>query len=471
MKRIQQFVWLLSTLILVAPSFVAANELPSLPLSDVFITEIQTGNATDGEEFIELYNNTDNDITFNDPTIPTVNRRIWKLQHSSIDKTLPDNVPKEPKWGNFVSIPLTGTIKARSYYLVSSLSNTGIAYNPGGVEPDQTYSPRLSNDGGGLQLVDIKSGVTTPHSRVGWFKSEDRTIKLAQYVVFAAGSRRSLQRYTDAEGNYLKDDGSLLDMDVSATVTPKAAWQPEIVEDIPLSQLQITELLPDPENGTQGEFVELFNPTTERVSLAGYTLRLGNDKYFIKEGEIEPKSFKVIHVGLNNNALLTNTGGTLQLFDPIDRLVTWVSYPKATTGEAWALIGDKWDWTNIPTPGEGNVPSLAIVAAATTKAATTKSPAKPKAVSKTAVAKPKKPTEKAAKTTKTTKPKKSNTEHNNDKDSAAANKATPLHPTMLAAVAGLALVYGAYEYRNDFRNLLYKLRRYRADRREAGQPV
>lgn len=468
MNRIRQFVWLLSILFLVPPPFVAANALTSPPTPDVFITEIQTGNSTAGEEFIELYNNTDQEIDFAETATSSGTKRTWKLLYSS----WPDK-DSAPNWDKPASsIVLNGIIPARGYYLLSS-SPGGKIYTPGSTEPEQTYSARLA-DSGGLKLVDIQGNVTTLHNRVGWFKSNDRTQTLAKDVVFAAGPRKSLQRHADADGFYLQENGDLFDMDIGDTITPKTAWQPdtqtadEVLDDVPPSPLQITELLPNPNNGAESEYIELYNSSSEPINPTGYTFKTASGyKYSIEGKDIGPGGYKAFYVG-QKRALLANSGGTVYLIDPAGRPVADVRYEASKPGEAWAFIDGEWQWTTTPTPGEPNIFAAAAVAAATKKAVPFKVAAKPRAAKTAKAAKSKKSSTKAAKTAK---PRKENAKRNSQDNPAAANRATPLHPTMLAAVAGLALVYGAYEYRNDFRNLIYRIRRYRAHRREAGQPV
>lgn len=135
--------------------------------------------------------------------------------------------------------------------------------------------------------------------------------------------------------------------------------------------LRITELLPDAKGSdTNNEFIELFNPNSQVVSLANYRLLIGSSlekSYQFPAGlVIEPGAYSAIY----NNVVkysLNNTAGKVGLSlegKPVDE---GVSYNHPNEGEAWAVFENEWAYTNRPTPGQPNLSSLLEVSEAEPK--------------------------------------------------------------------------------------------------------
>lgn len=154
---------------------------------------------------------------------------------------------------------------------------------------------------------------------------------------------------------------------------------------------------------------------------------------------------------------MSNSGGQVRFIDPygVVRNQSEV-YGTAKDGQAWALVGSTWSWTTSPTPGSANNLNVALAitkkTAVSSASATAKKAATTKAAGKSAATKAKQSKEK------TTKPASAKT---------VATNATvrPLHPAVLAIIAGFALLYGLYEYRQDLANKFYQFRTNRATRR------
>jgi hypothetical protein len=206
----------------------------------------------------------------------------------------------------------------------------------------------------------------------------------------------------------------------------------------------VTELLPNPNGtGTDGtdEFIELYNPNATAFDLTGFSLMSGKTTlhhYSFAAGTSLPAgSFTAFYssvTGLN----MSNSGGQVQLVDPFGQSISATAlYGAAKDGQTWALANGKWYWTEQPTPGAANVVKQAVTTAKPAKTATVKGP-----VAKTA------PVAQAVST------------------SDASSATSPIHAGTLALVGGLALLYGAYEYRHDLANRLHQLRRHRHARRQ-----
>jgi hypothetical protein len=222
--------------------------------------------------------------------------------------------------------------------------------------------------------------------------------------------------------------------------------------DIGLKALQLSEILPNPaspQTDTDDEFIELYNPNGAAFDLSAFQLQIGSTtsstihSYTFPDGTVlPPQSFKAFksettHLSLNNS------GGQVWLVDPLDHTVTQSDvYGAAKDGQSWVNADGKWQWTLQATPDAANK-IAAPAGSASTKTAT---------VNGRNVAAVKGAT--------------TNSASGNLAAGSAQSVAqvTPVHPLTLVLVVLAALLYGAYEYRQDLANRLYEYRRYRAAR-------
>lgn len=127
--------------------------------------------------------------------------------------------------------------------------------------------------------------------------------------------------------------------------------------------ITITELLPDPaspQTDAQNEFIELFNSSSEAVTLTGYTIQIKSVTAAnattrpLPEVSIPAGGYLVVTSSQAGFAL-SNSGATVSLLGA-DGAVSGasVTYPKAVTGAAWALGPAGWSWTVVPTSGSAN---------------------------------------------------------------------------------------------------------------------
>lgn len=227
--------------------------------------------------------------------------------------------------------------------------------------------------------------------------------------------------------------------------------------DTAVPNLLITELLPNPTApvpDAEGEFIELYNASAEVINLKGYILQAGANftySYVLPAHTILPGGYLVLYSD-DTKLTLSNASGRARLLDPIKTVLSETAlYDKATEGQSWNLVNGLWSWSSQPTPGAVNAivtppAKPASNKTATKKAATTRSSSKSSAAS----------TKKAAGKT---------TERNVYESPEETEVKTPIHYGVLAVVGVLTLVYAAYEYRKDFANRLFQLRRYLAYRR------
>jgi hypothetical protein len=440
-----------------AVSPLAANATGS---TQVVISEVMTaGTDSAGNEFIELYN----------PTDQSVEVAGWQVQYKSATST-----DTSSSWSK--KSTLSGVIAAYGFYLVA----------PKALYPDadSDWTATLASGGGNVRLINAAGTVI---DQLGY----GETANAAEDTPAAAPpAGQSLERLpgklsliggngSDTNNNsqdFLVSPAPQPQTTKSAIEIPGAVLSPD---DPPVDQiidegqpeflpLQISELLPNPASplsDADDEFIEIFNPNSVAVNYGGYKLKGGSNfhtAYTLSDGWIQSGSYAVFtsdktHIGL------TNTGGAVQLLDPNDALVDQTpSYPEAPEGEAWAMIGNSWKWTLQATPGGANVIMTPLVTS-TTKASATKTTTKPKATSapapkKVAAVTKAKAASKPKVKAKTTKAKKSGPVQ------LAAAQLKPVS-WLIIVLAVLTIGYALYEFRHDLRNYYYK---FRANRRHRG---
>ncbi|HXE10211.1 MAG TPA: hypothetical protein VN554_02185 [Verrucomicrobiae bacterium] len=201
--------------------------------------------------------------------------------------------------------------------------------------------------------------------------------------------------------------------------------------DFGLQAPSVTELLPNPNgtgNDSTNEFIELYNPNAATFDLTGFSLQAGTS--------LPARSF-IAFYSATTRLSLSNGGGQAKLLDPFGNSISASGmYAAAADGQSWALAKGKWYWTTVITPGKPNAIKLPPA-----KKASTKTTAKSKTAKTTATK------IKAGKTAAT----------GGGQDDPVTS---PIHVRILALVAGLALLYGAYEYRADLANRIYKFRQH-----------
>ncbi len=472
---------------------------------DVIITEVQTASlGSSGEEFVELFNTTGTDIDLADTAHGGKN--AWKLQYFSKTKlgTLLPAAGIAGGWTSpFRTISLTGVIPAGDYYVLA-----GEGYAPGNLDPDQTYTSTLADDGGALQLVDATTnGATTTygvHDRLAW--SSDKTLAANPLLYTAPGAGASLQRSPNADNEYLNQDGTVTSFVASPIVSPKNVWQPLVVEEPPvveeepattttdtpadtsaapeapaapegnqgLRPVVITELLinpASPQTDEVDEYIELYNPNETVFNLNGYTLETGtttlHDFTFTSDVVVQPGEYRAFY-SFETKLALSNSGGQVKLLDKTQVVIAQSDpYTTASDGMSWSLdvVDGTWKWTSSLTPGAANlimVPAVVQKATKTTKAKAVvakKTTAKVKGASTT----------KASKAKKAAKAKKVKVATAAAASSSPVRPSAPIHVSAIAAVAALGVAYMLYEYRHDLGNRLHQFRTNRAIRAKAGK--
>ncbi len=444
---------LLTAALLMLPSVALAQEQD---LPELLIVEIQTGSPdAAGEEFIELAN-TSQEI------IDLTSYRVEYFSAGTTDFSKPSRI-----------VSLRNQLLPGGKYLLASDNYLSDVAN-------DFFAPGLAKTGGHLRLVSSDGAdLEKVIDLVGWGTAAFPETASAP----APADGQSLQRKIDEEDKFIDTNNNVDDFSLTNEATPESVGV-EVIEEVPeetsteenpveatddtvtdlppVLNLQISELLPNPAppaTDAEDEYIEIYNPNQGPVNLANYKLQSGTSyNYsftFTAEHNLNPQGYTTFMVD-ETDAILANTAGRARLVAPDGQVISETDvYEEANEGLAWALIDNSWQWTTSPTPGGANVFTLPITKVAAAKTTTPKK----------AAAKPKKA--KAAKKTVAKKPKTAAAAARSDyqEPPASTAEATPLHPAVLAGVGLVALVYAAYEYRQDFSNALYRLKRYRAVRR------
>ena len=121
-----------------------------------------------------------------------------------------------------------------------------------------------------------------------------------------------------------------------------------------------------------GGWIELYNPTSEDISLRGMYLVDGeNETRFLSAwGSVPAGGYKVLgfdhsqsqgNYGSGSNTQvpykLEPEGGTISLLKSDRTVISSVSYPPSIPRCSWARTadgGEEWNWTGEPTPGYSN---------------------------------------------------------------------------------------------------------------------
>lgn len=122
------------------------------------------------------------------------------------------------------------------------------------------------------------------------------------------------------------------------------------------SSVILSEVLPNPAGSdAAGEFIELYNTSSQTVSLSGCILRLGSSGKsfgFPEDIIMTPHEYRAFGYAVTGLQLL-NEGSELWLI--ADSQQTSLAYPSSTDDQAWALIDGTWQITLQPTPNAPNV--------------------------------------------------------------------------------------------------------------------
>ncbi len=319
----------------------AANFVFAANALDVVISEIcwmGTKNSS-ADEWIELYNNTNQDI----------NLENWGLYEAG-GKTLIE--------------PLTGTIKAKSYYLIERTDDTTVRDIPASQKPSGWGGYGLKNSGEHLQLLDSNLQVIDEVNCIdGWFAGETapdyKTMERKNLLMGCAGPD-NWQTSAIAGGTPLAQNSNPTEPKQNndhLSMTNKSESGLLTIE-YPGGVI-INEILPSPEGpDAENEWIEIFNQNNFSVDISGWKITDTQGKiksYTLPQNTIiKARSFLLLQRP-QTKITLNNSGDGLNLTHPNGTIADTAAYKKAKLNQSYNRIGGKWIWSSIPTPGKENI--------------------------------------------------------------------------------------------------------------------
>lgn len=269
-------------------------------LDDLIISEILIGGEKADEEFIEIYNSTEDSIDLNSKYFYL--HFVYKKNDSSKGLTFINN-----------SIP------SRSYFVISS----------------KEYKGKFSD------IVDAfyGSGELTASWSAYISKSKNALIDIIDEI-----------KWKDCSTDYSYDfDDTSWKCTAFPTPGEKNKFKDETVYS---KEIRINELLPDPDSKSEfkEEFLELYNSSDESIDLSGWLLKDKTGEYKLS-GNIESKAY----LDFYNTVSLNNSDEEITLYNPAGEITSQVSYDDSNKGTSYNFNGSSWRWSKFLTPGEENV--------------------------------------------------------------------------------------------------------------------
>jgi len=330
----------------------------------IVISQIYGGGGNSGatykNDFIELYN----------PTEEAIDLESWSVQYASAS-------------GSFTganSTSLSGTIAAKSYYLISEASGSGTAEAL--PTPDDFGTTNLSTTAGKVALVNNTEAVSN--------KSDENVIDFVGYgnaneyegtapaPAPSSNNKQGITRYESClDSNHNEADFKQIsplpknssfieenENDPQDDDDSDIQDEPTNDEDLPdesescattSENIKLNEIFPYPESGD--EFVEVANTGDDCVDVSGWKIMDGADhkKAFPENSIIEPGEY----LYLEGNLYLNNDSDTAYLLDANGAEKTEaldsLPYEKAQKGFSYGFNGQSFAWSSTPTPGKNNM--------------------------------------------------------------------------------------------------------------------
>ncbi len=297
--------------------FSALSTLAANPL-EIMINEISWmgTNISANDEWIELYNNTEDPINFDN----------WQL-------VAQDGTPK---------INLSGTIPANGFYLLERTDDTTVPE----VKADWIYSGALGNAGETLELYDNFGNLIDRVDDSGGWSAGDNITK------------QTMERKTDDNWQTSRNpEGTPKDKNSIIVQAEEPVVEARLQQTYP-SGIVINEILPSPEGkDSEEEWLEIFNQEEVEIDLTNWKISdtMGAIKiYAFPEGiKISSKGYLVLTRPVSK-ITLNNDGDGLKLTSPDGKIADSVEYIKAPKGQSFNRIESSWIWSDVLTPGSLN---------------------------------------------------------------------------------------------------------------------
>lgn len=327
-------------LIIMGGFFICQNKSLAANQGDIIINELMWmgSSASSSDEWIELRNMTDDEIEISN----------WQIT-------------KRTSSGNeilMLTIPANTKIPKNGLFLISNNSE----------KSDLAINPNLTTN---LTLADLNLAIKLYG---GTWNLDKEPIDIAgDGGKPLAGSYIKDQTWQSMERNDIPGDGADKDNWHTATSSinfkttiplgtpgePNSQIQPPQNPTYP-DQIFINEILPNPADSEDNEFIELYNNNSFDVDLVNW--QVGDNttsRYTIKLSDfsstiIPAKSYFILPRTITKIAL-NNEGDSVKLYQPDQNLVDQINYEKSFEGQSYNKINNTWQWSKTLTPNSLNI--------------------------------------------------------------------------------------------------------------------
>lgn len=326
MKNLSSLLFVILFLILIHSSTAAANPL------DVVVNEIAWMGSTvlGNDEWIELYNNTENSINLDG----------WQL-------VAQDGTPK---------INLSGTIPANGFYLLERTNDDTVP----GISADKIYTGALGNNGENLKLYDnLNNIVDEVNCSEKWLAGDN-------------AAKQTMERKIDNNWQTSQNPGGTPKTKNSIVIQAESQPKVEPNESVDVKPQQspqqpkiyptdvvFNEILPSPEGADEKEeWIEIFNQNNFEVDVFEWQISdtIGKTTTFAFPAgtKITPNGFLVLSRP-TTKITLNNDGDGLNLIQPDGKIIDSVTYEKAPRVQSYNRIDSQLTWSTVLTPGKANI--------------------------------------------------------------------------------------------------------------------
>lgn len=335
MKKIINFVLIFLTFL---PLFCFAYD------NHIVISEVMVGRETSTDEYIKLYNSSDNDINL-------LGYKIIKKTTSGSPYNLISNFLED------------SIIKSRSYFLISHKDYVGYGYSDI-FYTNNSYSISKDNS---IYLINKDGGV---EDLIGFGECYEKEGEKCldnidnNYIYKRKNNIDTNNNFDDfevlsvtAETNNIKEDiaENNIEPQVFTTNNPVIeTWQTKIVYQ---KDLIISEIYPNPKEGGE-EFIEIKNIGNSAIDLNNYKIKDSSKRIFIIKSIILVPNQYVAFYKIETGISLNNSGEEhVYLITPNNDIFYDLKYFDSRIGNSYAFdeVNKEYFWTRVITPGMSNV--------------------------------------------------------------------------------------------------------------------
>jgi len=123
--------------------------------------------------------------------------------------------------------------------------------------------------------------------------------------------------------------------------------------------IRINEVFPKPADGAENEFIELYNSGKENINMYGWQLddmeNSGSSPYQISQDYIIPAEGYLTFYKPQSKISLNDSGDTVRLINPLGKEADIIAYGKAKEDYSFSKISNSWEWSTAVTPNRANI--------------------------------------------------------------------------------------------------------------------